>query len=207
MILLAKDRRLTPEEIKMAYDFNPEGLGIAWLNLKGDLCYYKSADKIALDNVCSLASIVPLPYIVHSRLATVGNKSDNLCHPFPIPIWNKNNPRSLFFHNGTIKNWKKILFLFVLKHFLKFIFFLPFYIKMFLFEKWSDSKAIALMLSFCSSKDEMLELLDNLHRNDHDVFALFSKEDINLWGMAEKNGIEVSDEFVYDFGFKNFPST
>jgi hypothetical protein len=202
VILIAKDRRLTPEEIIKAHYFNPEGLGIAWLNLKGELCYYKSADSTSLDNVCFLASIVPLPYAVHSRLATIGNISDDLCHPFPVPVWSKNRPKFLFFHNGTIKNWKRILFVFILRHFLRFILFFPFFIKMLLFENWSDSKAIALILSLCSSKDEMLKLLDDLHRKYYGAFVLLSEEDINLWGMVEKDGIEVSDELLYDFEFK-----
>lgn len=107
VILVAETKRLDAEMLTEANGANPDGLGMAWRK-NGKMRYLKGADVAA---VIKLAAEVPLPYIVHARLATVGGKTTQLAHPFPVTanpsLKLSGSAAQVLFHNGHEGKWEE----------------------------------------------------------------------------------------------------
>lgn len=113
VILAADSRRPSTKALELALAANPHGAGIAWLD-EGRVRFYKGASPADVEHVMELAATVPLPYIVHFRIATVGEVCDELCHPFPMGGGSFTrtagiSKRGVLFHNGTWTTWRKSL--------------------------------------------------------------------------------------------------
>jgi len=86
---------------------NPDGSGLAWVQ-DGEVHYLKGLSPAGIaDSLSTLSG----PVIVHFRIATVGGKRAELCHPFPIaprPAAKRyGRARSVLFHNGTWSAWRE----------------------------------------------------------------------------------------------------
>lgn len=111
VILTAETNRVPKRMLVDAVRTNPHGNGIAWID--GSAVRYEKG--ISLKALIELASEIPLPYVVHARIATAGGITPELCHPFPIgdgldaeALWGHSR-RGVLFHNGHWHGWKDYL--------------------------------------------------------------------------------------------------
>jgi hypothetical protein len=99
------DERLLAEAERQ----NQDGAGIAWAE-KGVVRFLKG---LTAKQVEKEIKKLPFPFFIHFRLATVGGKIDNLCHPFAVRRDGQNNTEGrsshVLMHNGHWSNWKDML--------------------------------------------------------------------------------------------------
>lgn len=111
VILLCQENRPSEEMIEKAYNRNSDGAGLAWR--EGDEVVWKKGLNVA--QITDLAMTVPLPYVLHFRIASVGGVHPALTHPFPIEeeddLALEGRTRGhVIFHNGHWGDWEKVLF-------------------------------------------------------------------------------------------------
>ncbi len=100
IIVANKNKKIPNEHIKLASELNCDGFGIA-ASINNKLFVYKSIsmnsnDIIKLYN--SIRQVATGDIVLHFRLATHGDISDKLCHPFYV------NKDLVMFHNGVIRD-------------------------------------------------------------------------------------------------------
>lgn len=121
--------------LKQAEQFNRDGGSIAWRETDG--VHYKKG--ISAQKINRIMHDVRLPFIIHFRIATVGGKFKQLCHPFPVTYKAETAMEgvadNVLFHNGTWNDWEHYLLVNTLK-----IRQLP------PDGPWSDSRAMAYLL-------------------------------------------------------------
>jgi hypothetical protein len=110
VIITAESHRPSTRAIDLALAANPDGAGIAWID-NGKVRFLKGVGADVVEEVCALAATVPVPFIVHFRITTVGETCDALCHPFPLSGGAMTrtkgvSKRGVLFHNGTWKDWR-----------------------------------------------------------------------------------------------------
>jgi hypothetical protein len=93
--------------VNLSYETNSEGGGVAWRE-DGYVHWHKGLDLEEMRKYCKN---LPLPFIAHFRIASIGGKSKELCHPFPIekdvPLVTKGKTNGfVLFHNGHWGAWK-----------------------------------------------------------------------------------------------------
>jgi len=108
MCLLIAVDKAAPKDRKMfdAAVVNADGAGIAWLD--GDnVRWFKSMDA---ERVIRKAGEVEPPFLVHFRWSTVGGRTVELCHPFPVSarvgVHATGRARQVLAHNGHVHDWK-----------------------------------------------------------------------------------------------------
>src|ERR1017187_1470790 len=86
---------------------NPHGGGVAWA--ENGFVHYKKG--LNAEEMQELVANKPFPHIFHFRIASVGKVIPSLCHAFLVK--RKHNcdmagvtQNPVFFHNGTISDWK-----------------------------------------------------------------------------------------------------
>lgn len=97
--------------LERSFRSNPEGIGIA-SSFGGQIAWQKG---LTLEETIELAETLPLPYVIHFRLATAGGVSAALCHPFVISndlnevLGEQEEGLSdvVLFHNGHIYGWRE----------------------------------------------------------------------------------------------------
>lgn len=108
VICFAKDVRPTDDQIARMFDHNKDGAGIAWFE-DDTLCWKKGIFEVT--EIQRLCREVPLPYVSHFRIATVGGVKDTLTHPFVIDkrastsVEGRTKTAKLLFHNGHWTPW------------------------------------------------------------------------------------------------------
>jgi hypothetical protein len=158
-------------------DTNRDGGGIAWIE-KGRVRWEKGVD---IWRILDLVKTVPLPFVIHFRMGTVGSKSGELCHPFPIeqkvPLDTKGKADAVLAHNGHWSDWQ-----FICKKMLQ-----PPRPK----GEWSDSRAMARLAAIYGEK--VLAMLPDQR------IATLSKTGITLYGKGwEKfRGVWVSNTYSF----------
>lgn len=100
IIVANKNKKIPNEHIKLASELNCDGFGIS-ASVNNKLFVYKSIsinsdDIIKLYN--SIRQVATGDIVLHFRLATHGDVSDKLCHPFYV------NKDLVMFHNGVIRD-------------------------------------------------------------------------------------------------------
>jgi len=139
IILYAKERRVSAEEVRQANSSNADGLGISWASGPNMTSWRKN---LSLKEAIKLCKKLPMPYVLHARLATVGGKVPALCHPFPVTkvpsIAMQGSARSVLHHNGHIHDWDDMMFLVDGKVCLR---------RIKSRGPWSDSRAVAHMVA------------------------------------------------------------
>ena len=100
IIVANKNKRIPNEHIELASKLNCDGFGIS-ASVNNELFVYKSIsinsdDIIKLYN--SIRQVATGDIVLHFRLATHGDISDKLCHPFHV------NKDLVMFHNGVIRD-------------------------------------------------------------------------------------------------------
>jgi hypothetical protein len=114
VIMIASKTRPTEEMVERAWNSNKDGAGIAWeeKDKKGewDVVYEKGIMQV--DRIKELCQKLPLPYVVHFRVASVGGVKPELTHPFPITAEVRLDLRGrtkggVLFHNGHWGPWNE----------------------------------------------------------------------------------------------------
>lgn len=100
VIVANKNKKIPNKHVELANELNCDGFGIS-ASVNNKLFVYKSIsmnsdDIIKLYN--SIRQVATGDIVLHFRLATHGNVSDKLCHPFHV------NKDLVMFHNGVIRD-------------------------------------------------------------------------------------------------------
>lgn len=131
--------RPTREQVQRMWNRNDHGGGVAWQQ-DGMLRWQKGIDSC--ERMEDYALTLPVPFVLHFRIASVGPKVPLLTHPFIIDQDGANElsgatSKSALFHNGTWNGWANELWKFAVATGKK----IP-------KRPWSDSRAIAYLISF-----------------------------------------------------------
>ena len=102
LALIAETARPAATEIRDADLTNRDGIGVAYRAPNDRLITWEKG--LTVEAAQERAATLPLPFIMHFRLATHGGESPLLCHPFPISrnvgVTLHGQARELLFHNG-----------------------------------------------------------------------------------------------------------
>jgi len=133
IILCDKESGFPPlATLESAESLNADGGGIAWVE-DNKVRYEKG---INAKQIFELTKTIPLPAIIHFRIASIGKVNNELCHPFVINEEASTDLsgtcESVLFHNGTWSEWNELCMRAVVSKGLKF----P-------SGDWSDSRAMA----------------------------------------------------------------
>lgn len=98
-----KGKRLDKKDVQVAYDNNPHGFGIMWLeddriNVIKGLCDFKQIWQM-------LKMFEGLPHCLHLRWRTSGEIIEDHCHPFKVLDKDLHGLDLCVAHNGTIYHW------------------------------------------------------------------------------------------------------
>ena len=66
--------------LKKAEKANPDGIGVAWVG-DGGACFEKD---ITVEHAHEMLLEISTPYAIHFRMASIGEKSPELCHPMMV---------------------------------------------------------------------------------------------------------------------------
>lgn len=106
VIIASETDRPSAESLESCAAQNRDGQGFSWVE-NGRVRWKKG---VSVDELIHLSDNKPLPHVSHFRLATAGNSSLALTHPFPlerIPDTNLNgSAKRVLFHNGHWMGWK-----------------------------------------------------------------------------------------------------
>lgn len=109
-------RRPSAELVEAMFEKNPDGAGAAWREVQGDkvvVRWEKGLMKEAgLARLKEIVAVAPIPFVIHTRIATIGGIKPNMTHPFPIDQRAQNTlsgttDGAVLFHNGTWGDWDK----------------------------------------------------------------------------------------------------
>lgn len=112
LLILAKKSFPSREVLSLGNQHNPHGIGIAWTE-NGRVKWKKG---ITLEELQTMEKRVSgRPHMIHFRLATVGGKRPELCHPFSVDerasTALEGEADAVLMHNGHWGNWSKELLL------------------------------------------------------------------------------------------------
>lgn len=137
VIAICENRALTSSEFNECWDSNTHGMGFAFWNgseitFKKGFMNKKDAKKAYKD--------IPVPHVVHFRIASAGEVCPELTHPFLCSkksslLLSSKGEIPVLFHNGTVGNYQTLLLMaiFKTKHFPQ--------------GRMSDSRAMAVAVS------------------------------------------------------------
>lgn len=162
-------QRPTIEMVQEMWKQNPAGGGVAWRDpVAGQVAWHK---MLTLDEIIQYNSVLPVPYVLHFRIPSVGGYDQALTHPFPVDpdvsLDAEGHADHVLFHNGTWNDWKDLLLKVLLNrptcH-------LP-------DGQWSDSRAMAYLASVLGVG--FLNLIN-------EKITVFSMEDVLIYGGGWK---------------------
>jgi hypothetical protein len=98
--------------VELAFQKNNHGAGFAWREDDGKVHWKKG--MIELEDCVELCATLPIPYVAHFRLNSIGGIKSTLCHPFPISPGVEldlegETDGSVLFHNGTWSQWRDFM--------------------------------------------------------------------------------------------------
>ena len=116
VIALSEKTRVTDEMVRKMYEHNGAGAGVAWretIEEKGKtVVVVKWKKGLTLEETRELCESLPMPFVAHFRIPTVGGTKKSLCHPFPIEKdvrldLEGTTKGYVLFHNGHWGDWKR----------------------------------------------------------------------------------------------------
>ena len=182
VIAIASERNLTEEELENCFKNNSDGAGIAWATPEGKVHVEKGF--MTLEELKSFYHDLPLPHVVHFRVATSGEVNREMTHPYAMTPKSElsisgNLDVPVLFHNGVIFDWKNLLVNMVTS---KQIEAMP-------KGPMNDTRTAAIMASIPSIGDDILAVLSG-------KFVKVSPDGyITRWGdFEEVNGVYFSND-------------
>lgn len=170
VIAICSTSRPTETHVEKMFGSNPEGAGVAWREAIDGVPHVRWKKGLDLEQAQKLIAEVPIPFIAHFRIASVGGPSRQLCHPFPVRegaelLMEGQSTTPVLFHNGTWGAWKHQMFESTIKGNKK----VP-------IGKWSDSRAMAWLahhhgLGILEFLDEKIAIIGP-HERDIQAFGL-----------------------------------
>ena len=106
IIAIAAERRLTTKEIENCFKANGDGAGIAWATPEGKVHIEKGF--MTLDEFKQFyINDIPLPHVVHFRIATSGEVNREMTHPYLMTpeselVISGDLDTAVLFHNSVI---------------------------------------------------------------------------------------------------------
>jgi predicted glutamine amidotransferase len=110
-VILVCPENIRPDSATIAacHRANPHGAGVAWRE-DGEVRWSKGLEP---DELESLISGLTGEIVIHFRIASVGEVTPQLCHPFPVTARAttrlSGHARAVLFHNGTWSDWRENL--------------------------------------------------------------------------------------------------
>lgn len=143
MIVPHDDKRPTDAIVKAGWESNSFGGGVGWIDREKNVAKWKKG----IENVKEMqdfAATLPVPFVLHFRIPSVGGDCNELTHPFPLlpdasTALAGESPGGVLFHNGTWHKWEERLLQFTYGTGTP----LP-------DGKWSDSRAMAYLAYWLS---------------------------------------------------------
>lgn len=200
VIIQCKDKFPESSVIESAGQLNGDGGGIAWIATEKvkdektgeiiDKKYVKWVKGIGATSIIKIIkSGIPLPAIIHFRIATVGSVCEEMCHPFPVShnastFRVGKHTKAVLFHNGHWADWRNICLRTILRAKVPF----P-------DGEWSDSRALAWLASIYGLN--FLSLIEGSNK-----IAVLTTEGIRTYGEGWKSvkGNMCSNDF-FDTGY------
>ena len=109
ILVCPDDVRPDRATIHACHSTNPHGAGVAWRE-DGEVRWMKGLEP---DELESLIAGLPGEIVIHFRIASVGEVTPRLCHPFPVTACAttrlSGHARAVLFHNGTWSQWRETL--------------------------------------------------------------------------------------------------
>lgn len=109
ILVCPADVRPDRATLDACHDANPHGAGVGWRQ-DGEVRWFKGLDP---QEVEQLIAKLTGEIVIHFRLASVGEVTPKLCHPFPISSKAttrlSGHARAVLFHNGTWNQWRDVL--------------------------------------------------------------------------------------------------
>jgi hypothetical protein len=100
------EKQPTITDLRAMWDANPQGAGLAWSD--GKTVHYKRG-IMTFDALREAVGKMSGPFVVHTRISTVGGTRPDLCHPFVAspssPLALKGKAPMVLFHNGHWGDW------------------------------------------------------------------------------------------------------
>lgn len=161
VILSAEEARLTEEQVIRAIASNRDGNGFAWID-EGVVHFAKG---VSPRTARRLAVTLPLPYVFHARIATVGGVRPELCHPFPLDrrlrpaTLRGTSTKGVLFHNGHWSEWRD-------------------YVRPAGRGPWSDSRGMAQLVS--EFGPDAIDLVVP----DHQKVVLLTRQGVTRYGVG-----------------------
>lgn len=151
---------------------NRDGGGIAWRE-NGKVRFMKG---LTAKQIFEITQTKEPPFISHFRIGTIGPKTNEFTHPFPIGggLELEGETDGVLFHNGHWRDWDDKLFMSLNQ-----------YGKHFPEGEWSDSRAMAYLsklwgvnwLQLISANQKIAVLTSDSHQ----FFGEWEKHDENTW--------------------------
>ena len=114
VIMVCGDKRPTPSLVDQAWAKNDHGGGVAWREPgKDNETIVRWEKGLTKEQMHEYAKNLPFPFILHFRIASVGGRFEDLCHPFEIgpkasTKLSGSTNRGVLFHNGTWGQWRSV---------------------------------------------------------------------------------------------------
>lgn len=113
VIMVVETDRPSEHMVNRAWGMNDDGGGVAWREEIDGLTLVRWKKGLTLSEMQEMCRELPIPYIAHFRIASVGGVCDELCHPFPVDIGGLNvtdgqTGGGVLFHNGDWKEWREV---------------------------------------------------------------------------------------------------
>lgn len=184
IIAIAAERKLSEKELENCFKNNSDGAGIAWATPEGKVHVEKGFMTIEELRTFYASDDIPLPHVIHFRIATSGEVNREMTHPYEMTEKSElsisgNLDVPVLFHNGVIFDWKNLLVNMVTS---KQIDAMP-------KGPMNDTRTAAIMASVPSIGDDILAVLSG-------KFVKVSPDGfITRWGdFEEVNGVYFSND-------------
>lgn len=111
VIMTAMSVRPTPEMVRAGWKANKDGGGYAFRDLdEAGEEVVKWKKNLSEDEMLKAAAELPLPFILHFRVASQGGVKPELCHPFEVERYPSRKTEGetkgyVLFHNGDWNSW------------------------------------------------------------------------------------------------------
>ena len=178
IIAICQDRKLTEKELKNCFENNPDGAGFSFVTDDNEVHIEKGFMTIK-ELIDAYEELCILPHVVHFRIATSGDVSPELTHPYRVEIDSKLDifgkmDCPVLFHNGVISDYRTLLLNMVTSGQIK----MPAGVM-------NDTRVAAIMTAVYG--EDVLEVLSG-------KFVIVKPEGITMFGVFEKeNGVFFSN--------------